>query len=129
MSEQATLRPYSADAARCPKCGGLEVGTHYRREREYMPCYNVAGCPRGEHLHRICRRCHYEWPEACIGEEKPTNATDILRRIIALDDAVDANSVMWLPILSDRAHEIRSMAAEARRILGVETGESEEKRR
>ncbi len=64
------LQPYTPEAV-CPKCGTANVGTAYcPGRRESWQCQR--GFPEGEHLHRVCRTCRYEWPERCLdeGEEK-----------------------------------------------------------
>lgn len=55
----ALLAPFEP-AATCPKCGHDDVTTGYRSGAHY-PCYEW-----GEHLDRICRRCHHSWPQRCI---------------------------------------------------------------
>lgn len=64
MSDEK-LPPYTLEAA-CPKCGCDEVSTVYVRTPSYDCGYRSAVPHRrvGEHLHRTCQRCRYDWPEA-----------------------------------------------------------------
>ena len=43
----------------CPKCGSISVKT------EYHGHVRPSGCSfrLGEHLHRLCQGCHYDWLE------------------------------------------------------------------
>lgn len=57
---------------KCPKCGHDDVATGYvvNSGRYGDPCYDLPRATReGEHLHRHCRRCSFEWCEACIDPE------------------------------------------------------------
>ena len=52
----------------CAKCGGGDILTRWHTGGRY----GVAGCgygakivKTGEHLHRTCRTCQYEWTEKC----------------------------------------------------------------
>lgn len=66
------IEPFNAQS-KCPKCSGEEVKTHYCKGVYFSwECRSGKG---GEHLHRVCNRCHYEWLQAVIPvepiEEKP----------------------------------------------------------
>jgi predicted nucleic-acid-binding Zn-ribbon protein len=56
------MEPYSRYHD-CPKCGGVSVQTRFHLSGSDCslggPSY-----PTGEHLHRTCERCGYNWPEA-----------------------------------------------------------------
>jgi hypothetical protein len=50
--------------AGCPKCGYGDICTTYcAHEQPACLCWCRVD---GEHLHRICRRCGYEWLAACL---------------------------------------------------------------
>jgi predicted nucleic-acid-binding Zn-ribbon protein len=61
------VNPYDPDAT-CPKCGCQQVNTYYCTD--YTPWYRERRnrCPGGEHLHRACSRCRYEWFEAPLDQ-------------------------------------------------------------
>jgi len=40
----------------CSKCGYLDIGTSYHPQTGYRACMI-----REEHLHHVCRKCHYDW--------------------------------------------------------------------
>ena len=69
--EEIELKPYDPDAT-CPKCGHDDIMTvHHKFGRQSTVCSPSVSAyfrdmPEGEHLHRTCRRCRYEWPEAVI---------------------------------------------------------------
>lgn len=58
------MKPYDP-AGKCPKCGGAVVSTDYHPSGVWR-----TGCIREEHQHRYCRRCNYDWIEACLEEKK-----------------------------------------------------------
>lgn len=75
--------PAFDDAADCPACGHYEVGTVYcpgRAVRAFDPRTPLLlryVLPRAEgpcrygagpHLHRVCARCTYTWPEATVND-------------------------------------------------------------
>lgn len=79
MSE-SKLKCFDANA-RCGKCGHDDIGTSYhsviRGEGGFKdgpnchygaPCFRE--CPEKSHLLRHCRRCGYEWLEACVKPAK-----------------------------------------------------------
>ena len=48
----------------CPKCGSDDVGTSYVERVLGYGCSRTS-CRKsgeGEHFHRTCRYCWYEWP-------------------------------------------------------------------
>ncbi len=47
---------------RCSKCGSENVNTYYCNEG-WVRCSLKQD---GEHLHRTCGRCHYEWLESIL---------------------------------------------------------------
>jgi len=52
--------PFNKDAT-CPKCGCEEVASSFTGSHDF--CYRCTG--RGmDHIHRVCRRCHFRWNEA-----------------------------------------------------------------
>jgi len=63
------LEPYKRNAP-CPKCGGKEINTTYHAKGD-DEAFSVKLCHRrefnmitiGEHLHRKCSCCKYEWLE------------------------------------------------------------------
>lgn len=77
----AALKPFDAEAT-CAKCGHDDLGTSYQRNGHCTHYPNR--CPfadslhdpkccdtkASEHIHRHCRRCHFEWPEAVLKKEK-----------------------------------------------------------
>jgi len=50
--------PVFNEKATCSKCGGKDIRAKY--------CTDGWA---GEHLHRWCHRCGYEWVEACLPTE------------------------------------------------------------
>lgn len=64
-----TLPPYNASAT-CPKCRGDDVSTEHKAANEYRLTYKGPQC---EHIHRVCRRCHYRWNEAPLDAEEMTD--------------------------------------------------------
>ena len=75
--------PYDAGSF-CPKCRSADVATNYcdgavRQENgngSPQGANAIYGCGRGiggEHLHRACGRCKYEWIQRCLvpEEDKP----------------------------------------------------------
>jgi hypothetical protein len=71
-SGEAVLRRFDADRE-CPKCGTPDVAftwcPGHQRAGHYGPLdgryVSYGRCLKGEHLHRHCQACHYEWLEAC----------------------------------------------------------------
>lgn len=58
----------------CSKCGGAEIKTRYHDGESYWGdgrtcAYGSAAYPtahaQGEHLHRTCETCGFDWTEAC----------------------------------------------------------------
>ena len=59
------------ETALCPKCGNEDVRVSYcERPRPARACWPSieADDKDGEHFHRKCSRCHYEWLELCLPE-------------------------------------------------------------
>ena len=62
-----TLPAYTENG-RCAKCGCPDVSVLYcRQPRPGEECWRALDSTFGEHFHRTCRRCHYEWLEAVCG--------------------------------------------------------------
>ncbi len=61
------MSPYDANAS-CPKCGHGDIGTIFVARLVVgcmrLDCLYGPGGTSDEHMHRDCRRCSYEWPEA-----------------------------------------------------------------
>lgn len=51
----------------CPKCSDGDAMVEYVRLAGSECATRQIGCPTdvGEHMHRRCRECGFEWPEAC----------------------------------------------------------------
>lgn len=69
------LPPFS-DAAPCQKCGGADIDVQFHGGRDdggrFSPCADLRQW--ADHLCRRCRRCGFQWMEACVdagGKEKP----------------------------------------------------------
>jgi predicted nucleic-acid-binding Zn-ribbon protein len=70
------LPKFNAEST-CPKCGHDDVSVRYRGpidddvlwyDRKYRP---VGKWPEHEYLHRTCKSCAYDWPEAAAGKAAP----------------------------------------------------------
>lgn len=60
----------------CPACGSLKLSTIYCRG-------DHGGCQDARpHLHRVCRRCGYDW--RCSLRQSPSPRAGWLRRLIGL---------------------------------------------
>jgi hypothetical protein len=60
------LPPFTPDAT-CPKCGHDVVRTIYHEHGRSGVCDSHGLSWRdGEHLVRVCQRCHYGWAEAVL---------------------------------------------------------------
>lgn len=64
------LPPYNPEAT-CPKCGHDDVHTRYEPTAHHHSCQvremvTDPVCCTAEHMERTCRRCGYQWPEACM---------------------------------------------------------------
>jgi hypothetical protein len=76
MSGAIADLPYFDEAARCPKCWHDDIGTSWeenahcsghRYPHDWCPTPTFKPeCCTAEHLHRTCRRCHFQWAEAVI---------------------------------------------------------------
>ncbi len=82
------LPPFS-DTSCCAKCGGDDVMTDYHKDAHEPVCVlakelSKPECCKVEHLERVCRRCHYKWAEAILGEGVTTIA------VTWADEAVNA---------------------------------------
>ena len=58
--------PFDPDA-RCIKCGGEDIWAQWKSGGWPNTCSTISKCWLSvsvEHIHRGCRRCHYEWIEA-----------------------------------------------------------------
>jgi len=55
------MQQFNAEAI-CPKCGHKDISARFcERARAWDSCWSAV---KGEHIHRCCRRCLYEWFEA-----------------------------------------------------------------
>ncbi len=71
------LKPFKANPV-CPKCGGNDVDTLYHEYSassaidvgELCHKYKNDNQDIGEHLHRTCKYCKYEWLEKVKGENE-----------------------------------------------------------
>ncbi len=60
------LEPFN-EGATCPKCGHDDISTRYCKDRRPVElCWPYV---TGEHLHRTCKRCGFEWLEGCLDAE------------------------------------------------------------
>ncbi|MGW5636446.1 hypothetical protein [Streptomyces sp. NPDC003832] len=60
------LPPFSGDETKCVKCGNVGAYTNYRKKGEPSPGRIAVGAGPPERLDRVCARCDYTWPEACV---------------------------------------------------------------
>lgn len=70
MKRMIELPTYNESGA-CSKCGNKEVSTRYCQcggqwnyDLSYPICRGEGTPP--EHLHRVCKRCCFEWLEAIL---------------------------------------------------------------
>jgi hypothetical protein len=78
--------------AHCPKCDGDDVHTSYVKQGRYDdPCeFRSAVIREHEHLHRFCRRCSYQWCEACAEKvETPVQVSTGIQRVAVLRSTID----------------------------------------
>ena len=61
----AALPPFVADAI-CPKCEYDDIAIRYHSGWSFGEPWPIC---RIEHIDRTCRRCHYEWQEACLDQD------------------------------------------------------------
>ena len=54
--------------AKCPKCGNEDINSAYHDN--FTKC-GWSNRFAGEHMHRHCRNCGYEWPEQPLDVEEP----------------------------------------------------------
>ena len=57
------LEPFNPDI-RCPKCGHEDI--HARFDKDEYECLYSEPKWKGEHIHRHCRRCSFNWIEAAL---------------------------------------------------------------
>lgn len=58
-------------AAKCPKCGHDETSDAYHKNGYKCPFGSVVDVGREEeHIHRTCKRCGFDWPEAVLERTK-----------------------------------------------------------
>lgn len=64
------LKPFDADKL-CEKCGYDDIHTAYYDHQEGYFCgWTLGRCQiMGEHMHRQCRRCSYQWVENILIKE------------------------------------------------------------
>jgi hypothetical protein len=58
---------FSADKP-CRKCGGTDIHTLHMEGDGFRSVYSCRNRERREHLHRTCRRCHFDWDEAPLDQ-------------------------------------------------------------
>ncbi len=89
------LPPYSP-CTKCPKCGHDDIHTRYVAHggRYGQPC-EFKSYRENEHLHRYCRRCSYEWCEACLA------ASNVIEQETKTDPALQNPHIAKL-------HELRN---------------------
>lgn len=61
----ATLPALNPEAI-CPKCGHDDVYMGYMRQGCPSPARCGVRWDGGEHMDRVCQRCHYQWAEAVM---------------------------------------------------------------
>lgn len=62
------LKTFSEDSV-CPKCGGSELGSTYRKDSEDFACSDHRvhqPYTTDEHIDRGCRRCSFRWREEVL---------------------------------------------------------------
>lgn len=54
-------------ADRCPKCSSVDVATTFHQDRWRCDPYSryTHNSAAGEHLHKFCRGCRYDWTQPC----------------------------------------------------------------
>lgn len=64
------LYPFDPEK-KCDKCGGNDIYTgYYNRSDDSFYCGYSTNCRiYGEHMHRSCRRCGYQWVENILVKE------------------------------------------------------------
>jgi predicted nucleic-acid-binding Zn-ribbon protein len=83
------VKPYNKKA-RCPKCGGEDIGSGYHR-RGGIGHTCAYGCPAywqsdiGEHIKRHCKNCHYEWLEAPLDAKAKKQAMSTKEFVKAME--------------------------------------------
>ena len=63
------MRKYNPKGV-CIKCGGTDISSVYHED--FTKC-GWSNHFEGEHIHRHCRNCGYEWPE------KPSDAKEAIK--------------------------------------------------
>jgi hypothetical protein len=59
------------DVAGCIKCGGTDIHTAWHKNENH--CGGILEPKfKGEHLHKHCRNCAYEWPEPVLSSQGKT---------------------------------------------------------
>jgi hypothetical protein len=88
--------PTYSPTGKCPKCNGEDVSTRYIKQggKYGEPCeFYSADVRDTEHMHRHCRRCSYEWCEACATAaptvEAPVQASTGTQRVTALRSTIE----------------------------------------
>lgn len=85
--------PFYDQNARCPKCYHDDISTQYVKqgERYGQPCeFYPVDVREHEHLHRHCRRCSFEWCEACQKQAKtPVQTSTGTQRVASLRQTID----------------------------------------
>ena len=84
--EYAVQSSYSGMMRPCPKCGMDEVAFVWCRGKKRVGHYGPLDsayvryglCLGGEHLHRHCHGCGYEWLEACVDTAPADNEQGVV---------------------------------------------------
>lgn len=66
-----TRGPKFKEDSTCPKCGSVEVLTHYQEDSLGYGCkkhcaHDFDRMTTDEHLHRLCERCKFVWREEVV---------------------------------------------------------------
>lgn len=57
---------------KCRKCGSGNIATSFHEDEE--DCRNILQFQyrfKGEHLHKYCRHCGYQWSAPCEDDDTP----------------------------------------------------------
>lgn len=56
---------------KCKKCGSGDINDDYHKALGFKPCgyWHPGQQFPGEHIHRTCKNCGYEWAEAPLIKE------------------------------------------------------------
>lgn len=74
LVEGRNMLPKYNKSAVCPKCGCMNVYVRWCREQQPVQLCWCNSDVRGDHLHRRCACCGYEWLEACVDSDDSVTA-------------------------------------------------------